>query len=159
MQKEEKQAGQPRNPKSQASLVWLGSTKSEAWVRGRHGPLRVDEPEVVGGEDTGPRPTEYVTVGYLGCVAVMIHKIAEEMNVEYSALKVDAQAEVMPYKDDPRRLGIGRFLADIHITTDEPIDKVDAVKDELDRRCIVTNMLRRSGAEMLVNWHVFSSSK
>lgn len=55
----------PKNPESTAKLVWRGGTQSDIYVRS-YGPFRLDEPAVVGGSDTGPRPTEYLMMGYVG---------------------------------------------------------------------------------------------
>lgn len=54
-----------KNPDSKVKLVWQEGTQSEVCVR-THGPFTVDEPVVVGGADTGPRPTEYLMIGYVG---------------------------------------------------------------------------------------------
>ncbi|MBI2910032.1 MAG: hypothetical protein HYX92_20515 [Chloroflexi bacterium] len=55
----------PKNPESRVKLFWQEGTQSDVYVR-THGPFTVDEPAVVGGTDTGPRPTEYLMIGYVG---------------------------------------------------------------------------------------------
>lgn len=138
------------------SSEWRGGAQSEVTIRGHK--LTIDEPESAGGKDKGPRPVEVVLAAYLGCTHVTIHRIAEEMGIKFSGLKVEADGDLMPLKENFKQRGIGRMSVNIDISTSESQERINNLAKELEERCIVTGILRRSGTELAVNWRVHSSS-
>ena len=48
----------------------VGATKYQGFARGFE--LVVDEPEMLGGEDSAANPVEYLLAGYAGCLNVVL---------------------------------------------------------------------------------------
>ncbi|MDP6039235.1 MAG: OsmC family protein [Candidatus Latescibacteria bacterium] len=60
-------------------LIGAGETPARMLIRARGFDMIVDEPSVLGGDDLGPNPVEYVLAGFAGCVHHIGHRIAKEM--------------------------------------------------------------------------------
>jgi len=58
----------------------IGLTKYQGYARNFE--LIVDEPEVLGGEDSAANPVEYLLAGYAGCLNVVFGIVAKELNIE-----------------------------------------------------------------------------
>jgi putative redox protein len=58
-------------------------------IEGGH-TIRVDEPEGMGGTDTGPSPTRLVAAGLAACTAVTMEMYAERKGWELGAIEVEA---------------------------------------------------------------------
>lgn len=134
------------------SSEWREGAESDIMVRSHK--LTIDEPESAGGKDRGPRPVEVVLAAYLGCTHVTIHRIAEEMGIKFSGLRVETDGDLMPLKENFKKRGIGRMSVNIDISTSESQERINNLAKELEDRCIVTGILRRSGTELDVNWRV-----
>ena len=154
------QSNIPTNPLSEVRARWVVGKKSEAWVRG-HGPLIIDEPAFFGGNDTGPRSTEYLLVGYIGCSMTVLRGIADRMDFAYSKLDMEAKGEVtLPDPFDSSCSTVAGFSwvdATIRMTTSESTERVETLKQALERRCVVSNILIRSGARLNLKWEVTSA--
>jgi putative redox protein len=59
-------------------------------IEGRH-TIRIDEPLVVGGTDTGPSPTRLVAAGLAGCTAIEMY--AERKGWDVGQVEVDVDVE------------------------------------------------------------------
>ena len=73
-------------------VVCQSSTCAEAQTRGFT--FNVDEPEELGGTNTGPHPVEYVIGAYAGCLNVVGHMIAKEMGFELDSLKIHVEGSL-----------------------------------------------------------------
>lgn len=134
--------------------TWVSGPLSEVVVR-KFEPIRIDEPESMGGSDSAPRPTEYLMIAYAGCTAVIAERVAEEWGFEFTALKTDLRGSL-----DPRGVeGVEGFDPQFHtvagrvvVTTDESDELLQRLADEVARRCPLHQTILRSGAEMNVVW-------
>lgn len=57
-------------------------------IEGGHA-IRVDEPEIAGGTDTGPAPTRLVAAGLAACIAITMEMYAERKGWELGAVEVE----------------------------------------------------------------------
>lgn len=73
-----------------AEATWLGGLKTDITVRGHT--LRVDEPASVGGEDTGPMPTEMLCVSLASCFCLSLGWVATRREIALPNLKVTVRA-------------------------------------------------------------------
>jgi len=65
----------------------------------RHFKITVDEPQALGGNDEAPNPVEFILAGYAGCLNVVIHLVARELNIKINSLKIEISGDI-----DPARL-------------------------------------------------------
>ncbi len=61
-------------------------------IEGGH-TIRVDEPESVGGTDTGPSPTRLLASSLAACTAVTMELYAERKGWDLGAVEVDVEAD------------------------------------------------------------------
>ena len=79
--------------KWRAEVKWKGGFRSEASIR-EFAPIPSDEPDMLGGTDTGPNPVEQV-LGALGnCLAVGYAANATAMGVTISDLNIVAEGDI-----------------------------------------------------------------
>ena len=62
-------------------------------VQARQFTIRVDEPEIAGGGDTGPQPTEVFLASLASCMTLAIHHVAGKRDLKLPDLTVKATGE------------------------------------------------------------------
>ena len=103
-------------------------------VRIRHHALRVDEPEGVGGDDTGPMPTELLCAALASCFALALAHVALKRDLDLPGLEVTARAERAG-----RELRYGRYV--VEASADVPREELAALLERAARFCWVSNTL------------------
>jgi len=149
---------QPKIAKVSASAKWVGGVKSINRIR-NFSSFVMDEPEMLGGEDEGPNPMEYVAAALNGCVAVMASTIASEMGVKIRDIQLDTTGKI-----DIRGLmgmpGVKRHFQSIkqtvHIDADAAREQIESLKEQIDSRCPMINLLKDAGIEVIEDWHIHS---
>jgi uncharacterized OsmC-like protein len=121
----------------------IGDTKYQGYARNFE--LVVDEPEMLGGEDSAANPVEYLLAGYAGCLNVVFGIVAKELNIEIKSLKINIDGDINPERflgvSDEERAGFKALNVDVHLETNS--DKateailIQLVKD----RCPVNDNL------------------
>lgn len=76
-------------------------TKTIAKARGFE--VIIDEPEELNGTNDGPNPIEYTLIALSGCLNVMCHLVAKEMNFTLKGVKLNLSGVIDPAK----HLGLG----------------------------------------------------
>ncbi len=74
-------------------------TATKLVVKARKFEIVIDEPEDLGGNNDAANPVEYLLAAFAGCINVMGHLIAKEMDFELRNLKIDVSGAL-----DPARL-------------------------------------------------------
>ena len=111
---------------------WLGGYKVN--VETGEFTLRVDEPERVGGENSGPQPTDLLLASVASCFVLSLAHVARKRSVDVGAIDVVATGTYSG----------ARFSAiSIEVSLPLPDDVVAALIREAERVCYVTNTLRR----------------
>jgi uncharacterized OsmC-like protein len=72
--------------------------KTKTVVRARGFTLTIDEPESLGGADAGANPVEYLLAALCGCLTVVGHLVAGEMNMPLKGLKMEMEGDLNPDK-------------------------------------------------------------
>ncbi len=67
-------------------------------VEARDFKIIVDEPKNLGGTDAGPNPVEYVLAALAGCLNVVGHLIAKEMDFTLRGIELEIEGELDPAK-------------------------------------------------------------
>ena len=115
-------------------------------VKARQFEIVVDEPEELGGTDTGANPVEYVLAAFAGCINVMAHVIAKEMNFELRGVKIDISGDLNParlfglsYED---RAGYKQIVVRIKPDCDADAETLNKWKEAIENRCPVSDNLQ-----------------
>lgn len=65
-------------------------------VKARTFELTVDEPQDLGGTNEGANPVEFILAGYAGCLNVMAHVCAKELDIDLKGVKIDIVGNLNP---------------------------------------------------------------
>ncbi|MEI7884372.1 MAG: OsmC family protein [Clostridia bacterium] len=71
-------------------------TKTVVLARGFK--IIVDEPTELGGTDAGANPVEYVLAALAGCLNVVGHVVAKEMQLKLGGLEINIEGDLNPAK-------------------------------------------------------------
>ena len=131
-----------------------GASRTDVSVRDTPG-LVTDEPTARGGTNEGPTPVETVMGGLCGCDAVITHLVAELIDFEYGDIEYVCDAEI-----DPRGVhGVEGFRPYFEkvtlkktIKTNEPEDRIEKLKRNVEQRCPVSNLIRDAGVDLHIEW-------
>lgn len=107
--------------------------------------LIVDEPPGLGGDDEGPNPVEYILAGLAGCLNVMGHIIAKEMDFTIRSLTIDAAGPLNPGKLLGKQTDDRAGYKNIDVTLKVDADVDQATLDQwlatIETRCPVSDNL------------------
>jgi len=134
---------------------WEGNLKTSVSARD-FSPFIVDEPESLGGTNEGPNPIEYVLGGLTGCTLVMIALIAKEKNFSFQGVEFKNNGTI-----DLRGLmgveGVSPHFQSVKFeaifTTDESDSRIEELKEEVEKRCPVFNLIKDAGVKIESNWY------
>lgn len=104
--------------------------------------LRVDEPERVGGTNTGPQPTDLLLSAVASCFVLSLAYAAAKRDIVVDSIAVDVTGTY----EGPRFAAI-RIEVDIAA----PADVVGTLIAAAERVCYVTNTLKRPPEITVVN--------
>jgi uncharacterized OsmC-like protein len=103
---------------------------------------RVDEPERVGGTNTGPQPTDLFLSSVASCFVMSLAHAASKRDLELSSIEVD----VIGTYDGPRFSKI-----EISVRIPVPEETATTLIASAERVCYVTNTLKNSPEINVVN--------
>ena len=103
---------------------------------------RVDEPERVGGTNTGPQPTDLFLSSVASCFVMSLAHAASKRDLELSSIEVD----VIGTYDGPRFSKI-----EISVRIPVPEETATTLIASAERVCYVTNTLKNSPEISIVN--------
>ena len=86
-----------------------------------HHTLIVDEPEEVGGGDTGPRPSALLAMSLAACTAITVEMYADRKGWSVGDLEVDVD-----YEPDPK--GTSRFDVVVKVPASLSAEQVDSLR-------------------------------
>ena len=144
-------------PKIQVEMILyaVGQSHSRTKIMARDVSTVVDEPEIRGGSNLGPSPTETLMASPIGCTNVISNKIASKMGVTFGEMKIDFSAQFdrrgtmleheaeHPFTD---------IVMDIQVKTDATPKQLDIIQSELMKYCPIAKVIRGSGATITENW-------
>lgn len=116
-----------------STAKWGGGFRAEVRV-GRFA-FAVDEPELSGGTDTGPQPTDYFLGSLASCFLLALAWAARKRAIELDA---DLTVEVVGTYDGPR-------FADLRVLVrcSTAAEVIESLLPAAERVCYVSNTLRR----------------
>ena len=78
-----------------SEVKWTGKGVSSDAISGPH-TTRIDEPESLGGENTGPNPVELILSGLGGCLVVLVNAFAPVHDVKITDVQVNVDGDLDP---------------------------------------------------------------
>lgn len=137
-----------------AHSQWQSGVQTHSQIRD-FSPVVMDEPTVLGGENQGPNPLEYLVASLNGCKGVMIPLIAKELNFEFSELSFDTKGLIdlrglMGQPGVSTHFQTLTFL--VNIKTKESDERLHALQEAVSARCPVYNLLRDAKVDIHTQW-------
>lgn len=121
----------------------IGLTKYQGYARNFE--LIVDEPELLGGEDSAANPVEYLLAGYAGCLNVVFGIVAKELNIEIKSLEINIDGDINPAKflgiSNEERAGFKSINVDINLITNSDKSGDKLLIETVKNRCPINDNL------------------
>lgn len=140
--------------KVETSGEWTGGVQTKINIRNFE-PIIVDEPQKLGGKDEGPNPVELVLAGLSSCTSVMVAIISKEQNFVYEGVEFKNSGEI----DLQGLMGVEgvsphfqSIQFDVVFDTNESDEKIEQLKQEVEKRCPVVNLLLDAGVPVTSTW-------
>jgi uncharacterized OsmC-like protein len=80
------------------SLTGQNENATKFVAKTRQFTLTIDEPEGLGGTDHAANPVEFLLAAYAGCINVMGHIVARELDFTLNSLKIELDGDLNPAK-------------------------------------------------------------
>ncbi|PKP40366.1 MAG: osmotically inducible protein C [Bacteroidetes bacterium HGW-Bacteroidetes-13] len=110
--------------------------------------ILVDEPESFGGRNEAPSPVEYILAGLAGCINVVAHLVADELQIKVSNLCIDVSGTLntdkLLGKFTLERAGFLSIFVNIKAVTDASDEKLTKWLSIIETRCPVKDTLGAS---------------
>lgn len=133
---------------------WEGGVKTSVHVR-EFSPIIMDEPEALGGTDSGPNPMEYVVAALSGCTSVMISLIAQEKNFTFQGAEFE-NTGILDLRGLMGVDGVSPHFQKVRFTvtldTIESDERIEELKHDVEKRCPVYNLLKDAGVQCQTKW-------
>ncbi len=105
--------------------------------------LQIDQPDAMGGTDTGPNPLQYFLLSLGGCIGAIARIIASQKRLEVRGLSVSIRGEIdtdaLLGKNSDIRAGFESITADVHIDADMTEEEKKAFLAEVEARCPISD--------------------
>ena len=107
--------------------------------------LIIDEPEDLGGSNKGPNPVEYILAGLAGCLNVVGHLVAKELDFEIKNLQIEVTGSLNPDNlfglSNNQRAGFKEINLSLIPDTNASIDTLVKWLEIVKNRCPVKDNL------------------
>ncbi len=112
-------------------------------VEARNFKIIVDEPKNLGGTDDGPNPVEYVLAAFAGCLNVVGHLVAREMDIPLRGIEIEMEGDLDPTKfmgkDTEERAGYKEIRVSLKPDADAEEETLQAWMTAVKARCPVSD--------------------
>ncbi|MEH7106987.1 OsmC family protein [Bacillus sp. JJ1764] len=113
-------------------------------VKSRNFEVTVDEPPSLGGTDTGMNPVELVLCALGACQAICAASFANKFGIKFNDFWIELEGDLdtdgfMGFSDV--RNGYSEIRYNVHIDTEEPLEKVEKFVQFIESRCPVGDTL------------------
>lgn len=123
----------------------LSENPTKTIVKARSFSMIIDEPADLGGTNNGANPVEYVLAALSGCLNVMCHVVAKEMNFELKSVEIKLSGELNPDKlfgkETTDRAGYKAINVEIDPDTDADKTTLEKWIEVVESRCPVSDNL------------------
>jgi uncharacterized OsmC-like protein len=105
----------------------------------------IDEPPALGGDDLGANPVEYLLASYAGCINVVAHLTAKELDIKVEKLRIKVEGNLNPARlfgqSNDERAGFKNINVDFAPITDAGQEKIQLWIDTIKNRCPINDNL------------------
>ena len=146
-------AGEAELVDVRAGSRWAGELRSEI-TAGRHA-LTADEPAARGGADAGPTPLQLVLAGLCACETVTMRRLSRKLRIQVDSFDVvaegviDARGRTAAAPVPPHFL---KVRVRVQIGTPEPDDRVQRLKELVERHCPVATLMQAAPLQFDSVW-------
>jgi len=123
---------------------WVVTTHS-----GKHISI-IDQPQAMGGTDTGPSPLAYAFVALGGCLVTIAKIVAGQKKIDLRRVEVevcgDLNLDVLRGKEKNERAGFTSIAANVKVDADLTEEEKKAFLEEVDLRCPISDNLRNTSS-------------
>ena len=123
-------------------------TETHTVVQARDFTFSVDEPTDLGGTNAGPNPVEYLLGALAGCLNVVGHTVAEEMEIEMRNIEVAIEGDLDPRKfmgaSEEPRAGYQEVTVSLAVETEADDDQLATWLETVEERCPVSDNIANS---------------
>ena len=128
---------------------WVVTTHS-----GKHVSI-VDQPEALGGTDSGPTPLDYVFVALGSCLVTVAKIVAGQQKIDLRGVEVevfgDLNLDVLRGQEKNERAGFTSVTATVKIDADLTKEEKEVFMEEVDKRCPVSdNLMNLTEVNLLI---------
>lgn len=126
-----------------SDVKWTGDAVSSDAQSGPH-TIRIDEPEVLGGKNTGPNPVELLLSALGGCLVVLVNAFAPAHGVEVNDVSVAIEGDLDPdgfQGLSDVRPGFSEIRYKLDIDSPSPADNVAELTAHVIEACPVKDTL------------------
>lgn len=125
----------------QFAVSAASESETKTVVEARDFEFVVDEPESLGGSNSGPNPVEYLIGAWAGCLNVVVHTVSEERQIDLDSIDIEIHGNLDPRKflgaAEDVRAGYQELAVQIEVESDAEEDALDALRAEVEERCPV----------------------
>ena len=117
--------------------------------------IQTDAHPAFGGNDTAPSPLAYALAALTSCTQVTSQIVARDLGLTLGQFHVAVDAKLDPTVLATGAEGVSNFTRltlDVTIETDAAADTFAHFGSEVERRCPVTQLFRRSGVDVKTSW-------
>jgi len=129
---------------------------------GTHHVIQTDAHPAFGGHDSAPSPLAYALAALTSCTQVTSQIVARDLGLTLGQFTVKLDAKLDPTVLATGAEGVSNFTRltlDVAIETDAAPDAFAHFGSEVERRCPVTQLFRRSGVAVTTVWTPQAASK
>ena len=117
-------------------------------VKARGFEMIIDEPSDLGGTNEGANPVEYELAAFSGCINVMGHIIAKEMEMDLKSMSIDISGLLNPDKlfgtSTEERAGYKQINVKIKADSTASSEELEKWKQAICERCPVSDNLKNT---------------
>ncbi|MGD9943533.1 MAG: OsmC family protein [Burkholderiaceae bacterium] len=117
--------------------------------------LVIDEPLALGGGDAGPTPVQTLLAAWLGCLNVMLHRIADARGIVLGPLALQAEASLLTagvQLAEQVPLPLRRIELALSAPALQDVEQRAALLEDLHRYCPISTLLRSAGVQIVEGW-------
>ncbi len=118
--------------------------------------IQYDEPQRIGGTNTGPTPLQYMLGAAASCLNATGFYIAREMGITIRSIKsrVEGSLDTLGYtgRDNNVRAGLNSITLTLDVDSDEPMDRLQEWMSQVKTRCPVSdNLMNPTPMNIVIN--------
>ena len=117
-------------------------------AKARNHVMYIDQPQAVGGGDSGPTPLEYQFASLASCIITISHIVARQKRIDLRGIEVEVEGpldtDYFQGKTTEGRAGFVTLCAKVKYDADLTQQEKEQLLAEVDRRCPISDNLHNT---------------